>query len=133
MSTPAQIRFVTRQKGQSFSEHPPVSAIHAQLYRHYDGNPGSLGLDIARSMKIGNYSVNYLEFDYINSGREERNEIDFIYYIWQHPDKETSISIWEKTEANCPCCGHPEPDGGDPMYSCIFVGTARDLIDKYDE
>ena len=130
MSTPAQIRFVTRQKGQSFSEHPPVSAIHAQLYRHYDGNPGNLGLDIAKSMTIGNYSVNYLEFDEIH---DEGRNLDFIYYIWQHADKETNISIWERSEAHCPCCGHPEPDGGDPMYSCIFVGTARNLIDKYNE
>lgn len=133
MSTPAQIRFVTRQKGQSFSEHPPISAIHAQLYRHYDGDPGSLGLDIARSMSIGNYSVNYLEFDHLTEGRDERNELDFIYYIWQHTDKETNISIWEKTEAFCEHCNQPLPDGSDPMYSCIFVGTARDLIDKYNE
>ena len=131
MSTPAQIRFVTRQKGQSFSEHPPLDAIHARLYRHYDGNPGSLGLDIARSMTIGNYSVNYLEFD--DTSEERTIGLEFIYYIWQHNDKETNISIWEKEEANCPCCGHPEPDGGDPMYSCIFVGTARDLIDRYNE
>jgi hypothetical protein len=130
MSTPAQIRFVTRQKGQSFSEHPPDSAIHAQLYRHYDGNPGSLGLDIARSMTIGNYSVNYLEFDDIP---DERRNLDFIYYIWQHVDKETNISIWEREEAYCPRCGREEPNDGDPMYSCIFVGTARDLIDKYNE
>lgn len=130
MSTPAQIRFVTRQKGQSFSEHPPISAIHAQLYRHYDGNPGSLGLDIARSMTIGNYSVNYLEFD---DKPIERKDLEFIYYIWKHPDKETNISIWEKTEAFCEHCNQPLPESNTPNYSCIFVGTARDLIDKYNE
>ena len=133
MSTPAQIRFVTRQKGQSFSEHPPISAIHAQLYRHYDGDPGSLGLDIARSMSIGNYSVNYLEFDHVTESRRDKNQLDFIYYIWQHADKETNISIWEKTEAFCEHCNQPMPEGWDNTFSCIFVGTARNLIDKYNE
>ena len=48
MSTRAQIRFATRQEGQSFNEHP--SAIHAQFYRHHDGYPEGLGVDIAESL-----------------------------------------------------------------------------------
>ena len=48
MSTRAQIRFATRQEGQSFSEHP--SAIHAQFYKHSDGYPEGLGIDLAKSI-----------------------------------------------------------------------------------
>ena len=48
MSTRAQIRFATRQSGQSFSEKPDV--IHAQFYRHHDGYPEGLGVDIACSL-----------------------------------------------------------------------------------
>ena len=42
MSTRAQIRFATRQAGQSFNEHP--DAIHTQIYHHYDGYPEYLGV-----------------------------------------------------------------------------------------
>ena len=48
MSTRAQIRFATREAGQSFNQHP--SAIHAQFYKHSDGYPEGLGLDIADSI-----------------------------------------------------------------------------------
>ena len=48
MSTRAQIRFATRKKGQSFSER--TNAIHAQFYKHSDGYPEGLGLDIADSI-----------------------------------------------------------------------------------
>jgi len=47
MSTRAQIRFATREDGVSFSEHP--NAIHAQFYKHSDGYPEGLGVDIAES------------------------------------------------------------------------------------
>ena len=48
MSTRAQVRFATREEGVSFSEHP--NAIHAQFYRHHDGYPEGLGVDIANSI-----------------------------------------------------------------------------------
>ena len=48
MSTRAQIRFATREEGVTFSEHP--NAIHAQFYKHHDGYPEGLGVDIAESL-----------------------------------------------------------------------------------
>ena len=48
MSTRAQIRFATRETGVNFNEHP--DAIHAQFYKHSDGYPEGLGLDIAKSL-----------------------------------------------------------------------------------
>ena len=128
MSTPAQIRFVTRQKGQSFSKHPKQSAIHAQFYRHYDGNPSSLGMDIADSIENGT-SINNFEIDRLDM---RRGNLDFIYYIWQHPDKETAISIWKQIDSCCPTCGQPQPDKSEPAYDCIFVGIPSDLIEKYN-
>ena len=48
MSTRAQIRFATREEGVSFNEHP--EKFHAQFYKHHDGYPEGLGLDIAKSL-----------------------------------------------------------------------------------
>ena len=55
MSTRAQIRFATREAGVTFNEHP--NAIHAQFYRHTDGYPEGLGVDIANSL-INSTAVN---------------------------------------------------------------------------
>ena len=48
MSTRAQVRFATREAGQSFNQH--ANAIHAQFYKHSDGYPEGLGIDIAESI-----------------------------------------------------------------------------------
>jgi hypothetical protein len=53
MSTRAQVRFATREAGQSFNQHP--DAIHAQFYVHSDGYPEGLGLDIANSIASQHY------------------------------------------------------------------------------
>ena len=45
MSTRAQIRFATREEGVTFNEHP--EKIHAQFYKHSDGYPEGLGVEIA--------------------------------------------------------------------------------------
>ena len=45
MSTRATIRFATREEGVTFNEHP--KKWHAQFYKHTDGYPEGLGLDIA--------------------------------------------------------------------------------------
>ena len=55
MSTRAQIRFATRETGQSFSEHP--AAIHAQFYKHTDVNELRKGLDWFRQNNIKAYMV----------------------------------------------------------------------------
>ena len=57
MSTRAQVRFATRESGQSFNQH--AGAIHAQFYVHHDGYPEGLGIQIAESLisyqKINNW------------------------------------------------------------------------------
>ena len=111
MSTRAQVRFATREEGVSFSEHPSV--IHAQFYKHHDGYPEGLGVDIAESLldstKITNWEIEYLD--------TKHGDLEYIYYIWQAPMKTTWISIFE--------VGYDEDD------KCIFVGEPSNLIDKY--
>ena len=62
MSTRAQIRFATREEGVSFSEHPEI--INAQFYKHSDGYPEGLGVEIAESLtkygKITNWEIEEL-------------------------------------------------------------------------
>ena len=89
MSTRAQIRFATRQEGQSFSEHP--SAIHAQFYCHGDGYPEGLGMDIANSIE-NELNVNGWEIEHVD---DKHGDLEYIYYIWQAPSKQTFISIFE--------------------------------------
>jgi len=119
MSTRAQIRFATRQKGQSFSEHP--NAIHAQFYKHSDGYPEGLGLDIANSIyngcKLQNWEIEELD--------ARHGDLDYIYYIWQTsgPEKkETWISIFEGPNFSI---------GNGNDFECIFVGTSKQLIKQY--
>ena len=123
MSTRAQVRFATREKGQSFSEHP--EKIHAQFYVHSDGYPEGLGLDIANSIYTSSVNVNeedscrHVSAWEIEELQTQHGDLDFIYYIWQGYDKDTSISIFEMM------------DYGDHVGECIFVGKPDRLINKY--
>jgi hypothetical protein len=113
MSTRAQIRFATREVGISFNEHPNV--IHAQFYKHSDGYPEGLGVDIARSLldstKLTNWEVEHLD--------TRHSDLEYIYYIWQAPQKTTWISIFEVRPFV------------DQVGECIFVGEPQKLLTKY--
>jgi len=113
MSTRAQIRFATRETGQSFNEHP--EKIHAQFYCHSDGYPEGLGLDIAEMVSsckhVGSWEIEHVQ--------DVHGDLDFIYYIWSDYDKDTWISIFEMM------------DYGDHVGECIFVGKPDRLINKY--
>jgi hypothetical protein len=113
MSTRAQVRFATRESGQSFATHPKV--INAQFYVHYDGYPEGLGVEIARSFnsygKINNWEIEELT--------AKHGDLEYIYYIWQHPMKETFISVFQVKPF------------ADQTGECIFVGRPSDLIDKF--
>ena len=126
MSTRAQIRFATRESGQSFNQHP--SAIHAQFYVHHDGYPDILGIEIAESLisyqKISNWEIEDLQHNH--------GDLDYIYYIWQAPDKQTFISIFEDNSfpGYCEDCDQLLPS---KLDKCIFVGTPLKLITQYEE
>jgi len=114
MSTRAQVRFATREDGVTFSEHP--DKIHAQFYKHHDGYPEGLGLDIANSLIDRESLRSSWEIEELQT---QHGDIDFIYYIWQKYDDSTWISIFEMMEY------------GDHVGECIFVGTPEKLIKKY--
>jgi hypothetical protein len=112
MSTRAQIRFATREQGVSFNDHP--QKIHAQFYCHYDGYPEGLGVEIAECFTKYGKTYNW-EIEELN---HRHGDLEYIYYIWQHPMKDTWLSIFSL-------------DYGDTSGECIFVGRPSDLISKY--
>ena len=128
MSTRAQIRFATREDGVSFSEHP--NKIHAQFYKHSDGYPEGLGVEIAKSYAdqeiISGWEIEDLD--------TRHGDLDYIYYIWQTPGpekKDTWISIFHMIPAYCETCGQDVPL--ESKDKCIFVGKPNKLIGKYDK
>ena len=114
MGTRAQIRFATREEGVSFNEHP--DKIHAQFYKHCDGYPEGLGVDIANSLIDRESLRSSWEIEELQT---QHGDLDFIYYIWQKYDDSTWISIFEMMEY------------GDQVGECIFVGRPDKLIGKY--
>ena len=120
MATKAMIRFATRESGVSFSKHP--EKYHAQFYRHYNGNVEDLGQEIVNSLK-NSCTVDGLEIDNLATFHDDA---DYIYYIWQHMDKDNYISIFKRAEAHCPTCGIVVDDD-EVMYECIYVGMPCDL------
>jgi len=123
MSTRAQIRFATREEGVTFNEHP--DKIHAQFYRHTDGYPEGLGVDIAESL-INHHGVEGRSWE-IEELQTQHGDLEYIYYIWQAYDKDTWISIFSGNdlENGMDLCGN-----GD-SFKCIFVGKPEKLIEKY--
>ena len=124
MSTRAQVRFATRETGQSFNEHP--EKIHAQFYCHSDGYPEGLGMDIAESISMNNNPSLKWEIEELQT---QHGDLEYIYYIWQKYDDDTWISIFEVNHPFCPTCDQEVK--GDNIDKCIFVGTPEKLIKKY--
>ena len=115
MSTRAQIRFATRETGVNFNEHP--NAIHAQFYKHSDGYPEGLGVDIANSIDFDMYPTTGWEVEHLDT---RHGDLEYVYYIWQAPLKTTFISIFKGL-------------GNGLEFECIFVGEPQKLIDKYSQ
>ena len=127
MSTRAQVRFATREAGVSFDKHP--EKIHAQFYVHSDGYPTGLGLEIAESLT--NYGkIHTWEIESLTTNH---GDLEYIYYIWQAPDKATWMSIFEVGwETPCECCGSIKTED-QWEDNCIFVGEPHKLIEKYKQ
>ena len=124
MSTRAQVRFATREEGVTFNEHP--EKIHAQFYVHSDGYPEGLGVEIAESIldstKIMRWEIEHLD--------TKHGDLEYIYYIWQKPQAEAWISIFEvgSFAGYCEHCNQELPTGED---RCIFVGRPDKLLGTY--
>ena len=122
MSTRATIRFATREAGISFNERP--KKWHAQFYKHHDGYPEGLGLDIADSI-LNNVKITNWELEHVDA---IHGDIEYMYYIWQDHGKEIWMSIFEVNGFGyCETCGQDIPTNDE----CIFVGKPEKLINKY--
>ena len=116
MSTRAQVRFATREDGVSFSEHP--EKFHAQFYKHHDGYPEGLGVDLATTLlDSGSWNGVTLEIDSLDT---RRGDTEYMYYIWQAPLKTTWISVFQLNRWS------------DKEVECIFVGEPQKLLEKYN-
>ena len=142
MSTRALINIVDRQEGRSFSKMLPSTAIHTQIYKHYDGYPSRLGVTLASYLK-GYNICNGIPNDYTGFQRKVANGIgclsaqlvyhlkeepgnvylrppgdlsleDYVYYIWVKEGSRIMISIFDYLE------------------ECIYVGDCESLIKKYE-
>ena len=139
MSTRSVIRFVKREEGVSFSEHP--ERIEVQVYKHYDGYPSGHPVELAKFLN-GFSIVNGLGMDtnkmanglgclaaqyvaafkmvpgdlYVENPDTEHDDLNYITYVWGTENKDIWISIFEDYK-----------HGG-----CVFVGKPQQLIDKYD-
>ena len=63
----------------------------------------------------------------------KHGDLEYIYYIWQYPGKETWISIFNVgyEEGPCECCTYRH--NYEKNDECIFVGLPTDLINKYKQ
>ena len=119
MSTRATIRFATREEGVSFNEHP--EKWNAQFYKHHDGYPEGLGVDLANCIiKEGSWNGGTMEIEHIDI---VHGDIEYMYYIWQDHGKSIWMSIFEM---------NPFSIKGKGLSECIFVGKPQKLIEKYD-
>ena len=115
MSTRAQVRFATREEGVSFCEHP--DKWNAQFYKHHDGYPEGLGVDLANCIvKEGSWNGVTMEIEHVDI---VHGDIEYMYYIWQDHGKSIWMSIFEMNQWS------------DKDAECIFVGTPEKLLTKY--
>jgi len=120
MATRATIRFATREEGVPFDKHP--QQWHAQFYRHWDGYPEGLGIEIAESF-VNYQKLTHWEVEGLNI---VHGDIEYMYYVWQCQDEGKQmpwISIF-KIDAM-------HSGGNDPSGDCVFVGTPDMLLKKY--
>ena len=139
MATRALINIVDRQEGRSFSKTLPSTAIHTQIYNHYDGHPERLGVTLASYLKgydirngitnqyqgpIAN-GIGCLAAQLVSYLKEEPGNVylqppknidmeDYVYYVWVKEGSRIMISIFNYEE------------------ECIYVGDCESLIEKYE-
>lgn len=139
MATRALINIVERQEGRSFSKTLPSTAIHTQIYKHYDGYPERLGVTLASYLKgydirngvpneyqgpIAN-GIGCLSAQLVCHLKDEPGNVylqppsnidmeDYVYYIWVKENSRIMISIFDYEE------------------ECIYVGDCESLIEKYE-
>ena len=129
MATRALIRVIPRQEGLAYDQaHNHVEKAFFNIYRHWDGYPAGLGVDIARvCSKIKDKSVSEFAIDFV-SVMEDTDKIEllaisdvdmgqeYIYTIFPKNDtSEVFISVYDVWQDKV-----------------VFVGQPDKLIEKYD-
>ena len=129
MATRALIRVIPRQEGLAYDQaHNHVEKAFFNIYRHWDGYPAGLGVDIARvCSNIKDKNVSEFAIDFV-SIMEDTDKIEllaisdvdmgqeYIYTIFPKNDTaEVFISIYDVWQ-----------------NKVVFVGQPDKLIEKYD-
>ena len=129
MATRALIRVIPRQEGLAYDQaHNHVEKAFFNIYRHWDGYPAGLGVDIARvCSKIKDKNVSEFAIDFV-SVMEDTDKIEllaisdvdmgqeYIYTIFPKNDtSEVFISVYDVWQ-----------------NKVVFVGQPDKLIEKYD-
>tara|TARA_Y100000034_G_scaffold107034_1_gene136202 strand:- start:140 stop:580 length:441 start_codon:yes stop_codon:yes gene_type:complete len=146
MGTRSLTRVIPRQKGLSYADghlHPEKAVVN--IYRHYDGYPEGMGLDLAEFLSeftivnglgedsykpkiangVGCLAAQLVQFLKDGPGNVYLETLDgdpgdsweeYIYTIYPKESEPTFISIYDVWKKEC-----------------IFVGTAKDLQTKYDD
>ena len=129
MATRALIRVIPRQEGLAYDQaHNHVEKAFFNIYRHWDGYPAGLGVDIARvCSKIKDKNVSEFAIDFV-SIMEDTDKIEllaisdvdmgqeYIYTIFPKNDtSEVFISVYDVWQ-----------------NKVVFVGQPDKLIEKYD-
>ncbi len=129
MATRALIRVIPRQEGLAYDQaHNHVEKAFFNIYRHWDGYPAGLGVDIARvCSKIKDKNVSEFAIDFV-SVMEDTDKIEllaisdvdmgqeYIYTIYPKNDtSEVFISVYDVWQ-----------------NKVVFVGQPDKLIEKYD-
>ena len=129
MATRALIRVIPRQEGLAYDQaHNHVEKAFFNIYRHWDGYPAGLGVDIAKvCSKIKDKNVSEFAIDFV-SVMEDTDKIEllaisdvdmgqeYIYTIFPKNDtSEVFISVYDVWQDKV-----------------VFVGQPDKLIEKYD-
>ena len=129
MATRALIRVIPRQEGLAYDQaHNHVEKAFFNIYRHWDGYPAGLGVDIARvCSNIKDKNVSEFAIDFV-SIMEDTDKIEllaisdvdmgqeYIYTIFPKNDTaEVFISVYDVWQ-----------------NKVVFVGQPDKLIEKYD-
>jgi len=129
MATRALIRVIPRQEGLAYDEaHNHVEKAFFNIYRHWDGYPAGLGVDIAKvCSNIKDKNVSEFAIDFV-SIMEDTDKIEllaisdvdmgqeYIYTIFPKNDtSEVFISVYDVWQ-----------------NKVVFVGQPDKLIEKYD-
>ena len=129
MATRALIRVIPRQEGLAYDQaHNHVDKAFFNIYKHWDGYPAGLGVDIAKvCSKIKDKNVSEFAIDFV-SVMEDTDKIEllaisdvdmgqeYIYTIFPKNDtSEVFISVYDVWQDKV-----------------VFVGQPDKLIEKYD-